>query len=182
MMSEVYFGPFLVSKQVFFHAKNSLALVNLKPVLPGHVLVIPRRPVPRLRDLTEQEISCLFSTVQKVSSVVEKAFFASSCTVTIQDGKYAGQTGSSLILLSVLNFVVPHLHVHVIPRRPYDLKENDEVYERLTSDDANLWKLYWEKTRVFERIDDSDRKPRSDQEMEEEARWLEKFFDSNNTS
>ncbi|EMR09804.1 hypothetical protein PNEG_01985 [Pneumocystis murina B123] len=169
MISEIYFGPFLVSKQVFFHAKNSLALVNLKPVLPGHVLVIPRRPVPRLRDLTESEILCLFSTVQKVSSVVEKAFCASSCTVTIQDGKYAGQT-------------VPHLHVHIIPRKPYDLKENDEIYERLASEDADLGKLYREKTKGFQKIDDADRKPRSDKEMEEEARWLEEFFDFNNIS
>ncbi|KAG5438144.1 hypothetical protein PCANB_002995 [Pneumocystis canis] len=167
MSSEIYFGPFLVSKQVFFHTKNAIALVNLKPILPGHVLVIPRRPVVRLRDLLDVEVSCLFSAVQKVSLVVEKAFGASSCTIAIQDGKYAGQT-------------VPHLHVHIIPRKPYDLKENDEIYKLLSSKDADLSKLYFEKTTEFEKIDDAQRKERTDKEMEEEAQWLKVFFDNSN--
>ncbi|KAG4304829.1 hypothetical protein PORY_001882 [Pneumocystis oryctolagi] len=167
--SEVYFGPFIVSKQVFFHAKNSLALVNLRPLLPGHVLVIPRRSVLRLRDLLDTEVHCLFSTVQKVSSVVENAFGASSCTIAIQDGKYAGQT-------------VPHLHVHIIPRKPYDLKENDEIYEMLSSEGANLGKLHHERITGFQKIDDTQRKQRSDEEMEEEAKWLKQFFNDTNDS
>ncbi|KAF4157838.1 hypothetical protein CNMCM6936_003749 [Aspergillus lentulus] len=64
--AQIYFGPFLVTSQVFHLTPLSFALVNLKPILPGHVLVSPRRRVPRVADLTAAETSDLFLTVQRV--------------------------------------------------------------------------------------------------------------------
>lgn len=51
-----------------------------------------RRKVPRLKDLSNQEITDVFSTVQVVSKVLEPMFGANSLTVSIQDGEEAGQT------------------------------------------------------------------------------------------
>jgi len=58
--SQIYFAQFLVTSQVFYVTKLSVALVNLKPILPGHSLVIPRRNVPRYTDLSSEEIADLF--------------------------------------------------------------------------------------------------------------------------
>jgi bis(5'-adenosyl)-triphosphatase len=46
--------------------------------------VIPARPVIRLTDLTHDEVSSLFLTVQKVGQVVEKAFKADALTIACQ--------------------------------------------------------------------------------------------------
>lgn len=55
----VCFAQFRVSTQVFYSTKLSAALVNLKPILPGHCLVIPRRVVPRFTDLSSDEVPSL---------------------------------------------------------------------------------------------------------------------------
>lgn len=52
----VCFAQFRVSTQVFYATKLCAALVNLKPVVPGHCLVIPRRVVPRFKDLSSDEV------------------------------------------------------------------------------------------------------------------------------
>lgn len=109
--------------QVFHTTPYSFALVNIKPILPGHVLVVPFRRVPRVTDLSTAEITDLFTTVQKIQRMLAKRYFpssdpspsssdplASSATLAngsfnlaIQDGEEAGQT-------------VPHVHCHIIPR------------------------------------------------------------------
>ena len=52
----VQFAQFVVTTQVFYATKLSAALVNLKPILPGHSLVIPKRVVPRYTDLSPDEV------------------------------------------------------------------------------------------------------------------------------
>lgn len=56
------------------------------------VLVASKRVVPRLCDLTQEEIADLFQTVVKVQAAVEREHNATSSTVVVQDGKEAGQT------------------------------------------------------------------------------------------
>ncbi|KAM6947881.1 bis(5'-adenosyl)-triphosphatase [Lycodopsis pacificus] len=80
------------------------------------VLVCPLRPVERVRDLQPDEVVDLFSTAQRVASLVEKHFNATSLTIAIQDGPEAGQT-------------VKSVHVHVLPRKAGDFEGNDSIYD-----------------------------------------------------
>ena len=80
-----------------------MAFVNLRPLVPGHVLVTPRRAVMRTAELSPAEADVLWDTVRRVQAVVEAAHGASASEVGVQDGKGAGQS-------------VPHVHVHIIPR------------------------------------------------------------------
>ncbi|KAM9534950.1 bis(5'-adenosyl)-triphosphatase isoform 5-T7 [Salvelinus alpinus] len=92
-MSTFRFGQHVIkASAVFLQTELSFALVNRKPVVPGHVLVCPLRPVERLRDLHPDEVADLFTTTQRVADLVEKHFQASSLTIAIQDGPEAGQT------------------------------------------------------------------------------------------
>ncbi|KAL5348148.1 Dinucleoside triphosphate hydrolase [Pseudogymnoascus australis] len=95
----IFFGPFEVTDQVFYTTPLSFALVNIKPLLPGHVLVSPHRSVPRLTDLTPPEISDLFLTVQRVQRMIALTHFpapgapsAGGFNIAIQDGEEAGQS------------------------------------------------------------------------------------------
>ncbi|XP_039111629.1 bis(5'-adenosyl)-triphosphatase, partial [Hyaena hyaena] len=87
------FGQHLIKPSVvFLKTELSFALVNRKPVVPGHVLVCPLRPVERFRDLRPDEVADLFQATQRVGMVVEKHFQGTSLTFSIQDGPEAGQT------------------------------------------------------------------------------------------
>ncbi|NWX32827.1 FHIT triphosphatase, partial [Notiomystis cincta] len=79
------FGQHLLKPSVvFLRTELSFALVNRRPVLPGHVLVCPLRPVERFRDLCPEEVADLFQTAQRVGSVVEQHFCGTSLTFSIQ--------------------------------------------------------------------------------------------------
>jgi len=125
------FGQFTVKNtSVFYRTALSVAFVNRKPVVPGHVLVCPLRVVEHLSELTQAETADLFLTVQVVSNAVKKCHGVTSLTVAIQDGPEAGQT-------------VKHVHVHVIPRKAGDFKENDDVYRELEKHDKNVKASEW---------------------------------------
>lgn len=135
----------------------------------------PRRIVPRFNDLSAAEVQDLFLTVQRVSRMVERVFSASSLNIAIQDGVDAGQS-------------VPHVHAHIIPRKKDDLEEKggtDAIYGMMESEDADLSKQLADREKAakahlageekkgrFPAVDNDSRKPRTDQEMQEEAEWL----------
>lgn len=186
----VYFSNFPVSSQVFYRSSLSFAIVNLKPLLPGHILVCPKRVVPRLHDLRADEVADLFLAVQKLGTALEKIFDADGLNIALQDGPLAGQS-------------VPHVHVHIIPRHKEDLPE-DEIYRLLESDDADIARAHGQtggadtpstgllakgielsRSEEAEGVlkergkfpvvsPDEERPPRTEKEMMEEAAWLAK--------
>ncbi|KAK8218921.1 HIT-like domain-containing protein [Phyllosticta capitalensis] len=163
----LHFGPFPITPQIFHLTPLSFALVNLKPLIPGHVLVCPRRVVPRLSQLSPAEVSDLFLTVQRVSRMVERVYAADALNVAIQDGEAAGQS-------------VPHVHAHVIPRKVRDLETRgggDRIYEMMEGEEGDVGGALRqrEKQRQKERDwvkPDAERHPRSEEEMREEAEFL----------
>ena len=134
-------------------------------MLPGHVLVSPRRVTPRLSDLTQAEVADLFLTVQRVGRMVERVFGATSLNIAIQDGAAAGQS-------------VPHVHTHVIPRKEADLQHNggsDAIYGMLEGEEGDVGSHLQGKARErprFPSVDNEERKPRTDEEMSAEAEHL----------
>lgn len=154
-VGEFFFGPWKIdSTQIFLLSPRSYATVNLKPLVPGHVLVIPRRNVERMNELSPEEISDLYQAVQAVGELVQRRHKKSALTICTQDGKDAGQT-------------VPHVHVHVLPRSPTDFKTNDDVYEALDNTDLNR--------PCSKGPDCEDRPPRKREEMAAEAADLRAF-------
>jgi len=128
---EYQFGPHTVkSSSAFYRTGLSVAFVNRKPVVPGHVLICPVRVVEHLNDLTAAETSDLFLAVQSVAEAVKKHYQVSSLTIAVQDGPDAGQT-------------VKHVHVHVLPRKPGDFPDNDDVYKHLEHHDKNVAAREW---------------------------------------
>nr|XP_022903428.1 nitrilase and fragile histidine triad fusion protein NitFhit [Onthophagus taurus] len=135
----------ILSSQAFLCTQHSFAFTNIRCVVPGHVLVASKRIAKRLEDLSPDEISDLFQTVVKVQRVMETVHGANSSTICVQDGKCAGQT-------------VPHVHVHILPRKSGDFDRNDDIYQELANHDR----------------DDSIIRP--PEEMVEEATLLRKYF------
>ncbi|GAA6062302.1 hypothetical protein JCM10212_004390 [Sporobolomyces blumeae] len=125
LSSTLRFASFRIPNQVFYQSPLCVGIVNLKPLVPGHVLVIPKRVVQRFRDLTGDEVSDLFKSVHHISRVIETEYKAQALNVALQDGPLAGQS-------------VPHVHVHIIPRRAKDFEPLDEMYNALDAKDLDL--------------------------------------------
>ncbi|XP_052822841.1 deaminated glutathione amidase isoform X2 [Octopus bimaculoides] len=135
------------STQVFLNTPFSFAFVNIKPVLPGHVLICPKPVVSSFSEVSDEHTSDLWCTARKVGDVVKKHFNGTSLTFAIQDGLEAGQS-------------VKHVHVHVIPRFAGDFSENDDIYRKLQEKPVQGKTL----------------KLRTKEEMEAEARVLRTYF------
>ncbi|GJQ09585.1 hypothetical protein GpartN1_g1376.t1 [Galdieria partita] len=154
-----HFGPFLLKKsvEVFYNSKLSYGIVNLKPIVPGHVLVIPKRVVKRFQELNLDEVYDLWQSAQLIGGRLEQYYQVDAMTYCIQDGKAAGQT-------------VPHVHIHVIPRRIGDFERNDQLYEMLeASSKDSHGSRKWE-------IDSEQRRERTEEEMEKETKVLRTLF------
>ncbi|CAM9349153.1 unnamed protein product, partial [Ectocarpus fasciculatus] len=140
------FGPHaLHAGQIFFESPLSVGIVNLKPIVLGHVLVISKRVCGRVADLSPEEVADLFATVHRVAPVLERHYGCSAMNIAIQDGADAGQS-------------VPHVHIHLLPRRKGDFERNDEVHEKLDVFGSEF------------------RQARSIEVMSEEASTLSKLF------
>jgi histidine triad (HIT) family protein len=84
---------------------DTLAFLDQRPVFPGHVLAIPRTHYETLADLPTAEIPNLFGAVQDLAQAVQRAMQA--------DGTFVANN-------NVVSQSVPHLHVHIVPRRRKD--------------------------------------------------------------
>jgi histidine triad (HIT) family protein len=82
-----------------------LVFLDSRPVFPGHCLVIPKEHYETLADLPVGLIQPLFQEAQRVARAVETAL---------------GADGSFVAINNKVSQSVPHLHVHVVPRRPKD--------------------------------------------------------------
>lgn len=84
---------------------GTLAFLDARPLFKGHVLVVPRAHVETLPDLPASELATLFGSVQRLARAVESGLDAD---------------GSFVAMNNKVSQSVPHLHVHVVPRRRKD--------------------------------------------------------------
>ena len=89
---------------VVHRGPKCLALLNAYPYTSGHLLVVPRRAVDALAELTEDGHAALWSTVRDAVAAVEAAYSPGGVNVGLNQGAAAGAG------------VPGHLHVHVLPR------------------------------------------------------------------
>ncbi len=83
-------------------------MYNIRPLIRGHSLIIPKRHVIDITELTQQELADFKRILQLVLPRLLKAFDATSYNLSINAGVHAGM-------------VVEHLHFHIVPRSPNDI-------------------------------------------------------------
>jgi histidine triad (HIT) family protein len=90
---------------VVFEDERTLAFLDNRPLFPGHSLLVPRDHHQTLADLPGELIDPLFANARLLSAAIPKAM---------------DKPGSFVALNNVVSQSVPHLHVHVVPRKPKD--------------------------------------------------------------
>ena len=90
---------------IIYEDDNSLAFLDHRPLFHGHTLLVPRDHFETLGDLSPSLIEPYFKVAQRLSRVVESAMDAE---------------GTFVAMNNRVSQSVPHLHVHVVPRRRKD--------------------------------------------------------------
>ena len=88
-----------------FEDELSLAFLDHRPVFPGHCLLVPKEHFATLSDLPTRLIGALFANAQLLARAVEQGLWAEGTLVAINNR---------------VSQSVPHLHIHVLPRRKKD--------------------------------------------------------------
>lgn len=94
-----------LSAEVVADEDEAIAFLDARPVFKGHTLVIPRDHVETLPELPEPLLVPVFALVQRVAAAMQTGLDAH---------------GSWIPINNVVSQSVPHLHVHVVPRRRKD--------------------------------------------------------------
>ncbi len=90
---------------VFYEDDLTVAFLDHRPLFPGHSLLIPRGHYETLADLPADQTGPLFANTRMLARAVEEAM---------------GAEGSFVAINNRVSQSVPHLHVHVVPRRRKD--------------------------------------------------------------
>jgi histidine triad (HIT) family protein len=94
-----------VDSHIVFEDEVSLAFLDRRPLFPGHCLLVPKSHYETLVDLPTDLIPPLFSNAQLLALAVEKGLEAEGTFVAINNR---------------VSQSVPHLHIHIVPRRRND--------------------------------------------------------------
>ncbi len=84
---------------------ETVAFLDVRPLFPGHCLLVPRAHHETLGDLPDEMVAPLFGAARRLARAVENAMDAH---------------GSFVALNNRVSQSVAHLHVHVVPRRRKD--------------------------------------------------------------
>lgn len=88
-----------------FEDANHIAFLDKRPVFFGHTLLIPKRHTETFYDLPPDSIHPFFHLAQKMGKAVERGM---------------GAEGTFMAINNTVSQSVPHLHIHLIPRKKGD--------------------------------------------------------------
>jgi histidine triad (HIT) family protein len=94
-----------IEAKIIFEDAISIAFLDHRPLFVGHTLLIPKAHYATLTDLPADLVGPLFLTAQHLTTAVESAM---------------GAEGSFVAMNNVVSQSVPHLHIHIVPRKKGD--------------------------------------------------------------
>jgi histidine triad (HIT) family protein len=91
--------------EIVFEDETTLGILDIGPLFPGHVLLFPKAHFQTLTDFPAESVGGFFLNAQRLTRAIESAMEA--------DGSFIG-------INNRVSQSVPHLHVHVVPRKTKD--------------------------------------------------------------
>ncbi len=98
-----------IPADILYEDDHCICIKDIHPQAPTHLLIIPRKPIPRLADATEEDRALLGHLMLKVADIARSVGVDEAFRVCINNGEAAGQT-------------VFHLHIHLLAGKTF--KEN----------------------------------------------------------
>ena len=100
----------VISADILYQDDDCICVKDISPRAPTHVLVIPRKPIERLVDATDDDTALLGRLMLKVGTIARKLGIEDAFRVVINNGADAGQT-------------VFHLHLHILAGKTFSESE-----------------------------------------------------------
>jgi len=94
-----------LAAEIVFENAEALAFLDIRPLFPGHMLLIPKAHYETLADLPQALVSPVFESARMLAKATETGL---------------GAEGSFVAVNNRVSQSVPHLHVHIVPRRKKD--------------------------------------------------------------
>jgi histidine triad (HIT) family protein len=124
------------ASHVIYEDETFIAILDKYPISVGHTLVMPKKHLSRVRDLSQNEFCALYARVHALNALITSRVGASASHISLNDGAAANQ-------------LIPHLHVHIIPRSENDSagftarkflrpEQMDEIRKKLEIEDLKL--------------------------------------------
>jgi histidine triad (HIT) family protein len=121
---------------VIYEDEEFIAILDKYPISIGHTLVLPKKHMGRVKDLSQNEFCALYARVYALNALITSRLGATASHISINDGAAANQ-------------LIPHVHVHIIPRSENDnagftarkllgAEEMDRVRDRLKVEKLEL--------------------------------------------
>lgn len=121
---------------VIYEDPEFIAILDKYPISIGHTLVLPKKHFERVKDLSQKEFCSMYARVHALNALITSRLGAPASHISINDGAAANQ-------------LIPHLHVHIIPRSKNDSagftarkflrsEQMDEVRRKLEIRDLKL--------------------------------------------
>lgn len=109
MSEETIFSKIIngdIPADIIYQDEYCICINDIHPQAPTHVLVIPKKPIPRLADATVEDKELLGQLMLAVGTIAEQLGVSEAFRVVINNGAAAGQT-------------VFHLHVHILANKTF---------------------------------------------------------------
>ena len=106
-MADTIFGKIIrreIPADIVYEDDLALAFKDVNPQAPTHILVIPKKPIPRLSESGQEDTELMGHLLMTVKKVAERANLKNGYRVVINNGADGGQT-------------VDHLHLHILGDR-----------------------------------------------------------------
>ncbi|KPJ94599.1 MAG: HIT family hydrolase [Gemmatimonas sp. SG8_17] len=126
MTTMCVFCQAIARKGQFLENERAVAFPDGFPLSPGHTLIVPRRHETDFFALSRGEQAALWSLVPAVRNAIERTYNPTGYNVGVNSGTSAGQT-------------IDHIHIHVIPRYPGDVKDPRGGVRWVIPDRAAYW-------------------------------------------
>src|SRR5208283_1484076 len=120
--------PFCDVDPARIYAENDVAFAipDAFPIAEGHTLVVPKRHVASIFDLSEDEQAAVWRLLAQVRAKLSHDLNSNDFNIGVNDGEAAGQT-------------VMHAHVHIIPRRKGDSPNPKGGIRWIKPEKAKYW-------------------------------------------
>ena len=93
-----------IPAKIVWEDDDAIAFHDVNPQAPVHVLIVPKKVIPRLADASEKDRAVLGKLLLVAADLAKKLDLKNGYRVVINNGPDAGES-------------VPHLHVHLLGKR-----------------------------------------------------------------
>lgn len=106
-MSDTIFGKIIdgeMEADIVYEDDQCLAFRDINPQAPMHILIVPRKPIPRLADADEADNALLGHLMHTAAKIADDEGYGDAFRLVVNNGAEAGQS-------------VFHLHLHILGGR-----------------------------------------------------------------